>query len=78
MARQYCRYCSNMVCGDANYCTVRKACYSDKTIKRTNKCKDFVFNPIDALGENEKGYQPRPERLAYRKEIGVEYWETIT
>lgn len=56
---QYCRYCSNMVCGDANYCTVKKECFTDQYIKSTNNCKDFDFNPIDALGENVKGYQPR-------------------
>lgn len=48
-----------MVCGDANYCTEHKECYTDKQICRTNKCKDFSFNPIDALGKNAKGYQPR-------------------
>lgn len=57
--KQYCRYCSNMVCGDANYCTVKKWCLSDKYVKATNDCKHFEFNPIDALGENERGYQPR-------------------
>lgn len=51
-----------MVCGDANYCSVKQRCYSDEHIKRTNKCKDFEFNPIDALGENEKGYQPRQKK----------------
>lgn len=56
---QYCRYCSNMVCGDANYCSVRDKCYTDKQICRTNDCKDFKFNSIDALGINTKGYQPR-------------------
>ena len=56
---QYCRYCSNMVCGDANYCTEHKECFTDKQICRPNKCKQFVLNPIDALQLNEKGYQPR-------------------
>lgn len=57
--KQYCRYCSNMVCGDANYCTAKKKCFSDNYIKSTNDCKDFDLNPIDALGENEKGYQSK-------------------
>ena len=56
---QYCRYCANMVCGDANYCSKRKECYTDKQICRPNKCKDYDLNPIDAFGINEKGYQPR-------------------
>lgn len=59
---QYCRYCNNMVCGDANYCSVKKRCYSDEHIKRTNKCKDFEFNPMDALGENPDGYKPREKK----------------
>ena len=61
MAAQYCRYCSNMVCGDANYCTVREVCLTDEYIKRTNKCKDFDFNPLDALGLVHE-YQPRPKK----------------
>ena len=56
---QYCRYCSNMICGDENYCTEHKECYTDKQICRPNKCKDFDLNPIDALGINDKGYKPR-------------------
>lgn len=31
---------------------------SDATAKSPNRCHDFAFNPIDALGENEKGYIP--------------------
>jgi hypothetical protein len=48
-----------MVCGDSNYCTEHKECYTDKQICRPNKCKDFDLNPIDALGVNLKGYKPR-------------------
>ena len=56
---QYCRYCSNMCCGDANWCEVKQSTYSDSTIKAPNHCKFFEFNPIDALGENNKGYIPK-------------------
>lgn len=56
---QYCRYCNNMVCGDANYCTVHNECYSEEQICRPNKCKEFEFNRIDALWKNLKGYRPR-------------------
>ena len=56
---QYCRYCSNMCCGDANYCSAKKRTLCDRYIKQVNHCKDFEFNPIDALFENEKGYKPR-------------------
>ena len=68
---QYCRYCNNMVCGDANYCTVKDKCYSDEHIKRPNNCKDFELNPMDALFENERGYRPRktPEERAKIKLI---------
>lgn len=59
---QYCRYCAYMCCGDANYCSVKKRCYSDEHIKRTNKCKDFDLCPIDALGENTSGYKPRERK----------------
>ena len=59
---QYCRYCENMVCGDANYCSVKKRCYSDIHIRHTNRCKDFELNPIDALRMNENNYRPRPKR----------------
>ena len=58
---QYCRYCNNMVCGDANYCSLKQETYSDAQICRTNKCKDFELNPIDALGTG-KEYTPRERR----------------
>ena len=59
---QYCRYCSYMVCGDFNYCEIKKRSYSDEHIKHTNHCKDFDLNPIDAIRLNEKCYRPRPKR----------------
>lgn len=60
--RQYCRYCSYMCCGDANYCSRKAKCLSDSCIKRVNHCKDFSLNEIDTLGENEKGYKPRTKK----------------
>lgn len=59
---QYCRYCSYMVCGDLNYCSVKGRCYSDKAIRHTNNCKDFDLNPIDAIRLNDKNYKPRPKK----------------
>lgn len=59
---QYCRYCSSMVCGDVNYCAEKRLCMSDKQIKAPNHCKQFDFNSIDALGENERGYRPRENK----------------
>lgn len=32
---------------------------SEVSAKRTNNCKDFELNPIDAFHENERGYVPR-------------------
>lgn len=66
-----------MVCGDANYCSVKKACYSDVKIKRANKCKDFEFNPIDALYENKQGYVPRQRKDDIAHSAGFDYWETL-
>ena len=60
---QYCRYCNNMICGDANWCSIKKKTFSDEKIKSPNKCKDFNFNPIDALSENTKGYKERPVKI---------------
>ena len=55
---QYCRYCNNMVCGDANYCSVKEQTFSDAYICRTNRCKDFEFNEMDAL-DHSRIYKPR-------------------
>lgn len=57
--KQYCRYCAWMVVGDANYCSRQERTMSDGCAKSPNRCHDFTFNPIDAFGENEKGYHPR-------------------
>lgn len=57
--KQYCRYCCFLVCGDANYCEMRREIMSVAAAKSPNRCHDFAFNPIDAFGENEKGYIPR-------------------
>ena len=58
---QYCRYCGYMVCGDVNFCTEKGFALSDEQIKRTNKCKYFEINPIDALG-SDKQYCPRKQK----------------
>lgn len=56
---QYCRYCTFMCCGDVNWCAEKKVTFTDEQICRTNACKSFKLNPIDALGINTKGYSPR-------------------
>ena len=75
--RKYCRYCSHMVCGDANYCEVREKTYSDNYIKRVNNCKDFDLNPIDALMENPKGYTPRVHKNDKELEKQMEWSEVM-
>ena len=69
---QYCRYCNNLVTGNGTYCTFHMKELSDSYAKRTNKCKDFEFNPIDAYGENEKGYTPRKIKLEDGNQIRME------
>ena len=59
---QYCRYCCFMVCGDANYCTMKQKCYSEAHIKHSNTCKHSILNPMDALQENAQDYQPRQKK----------------
>lgn len=74
---QYCRYCNNMICGDANYCCVKKQTFSDEKLKVLNKCKDFEFNPIDALFENENGYKPRLVKSGPQQMQGQITWEEV-
>lgn len=72
MSNQYCRYCSFMVCGDANYCEVKHKTFSTKYIKRQNNCKFFVLNPMDALFENERGYRPRERKKDDGEQMRIE------
>lgn len=57
--KQYCRYCTYMVCGDFNYCEIKKKFFLKSTIKSINHCKYFKFNPMDALQENKNEYKPK-------------------
>lgn len=59
---QYCRYCAHLVTGNGIYCTELNKEISERTAKKTNKCKFFCLNTIDAFGENEKGYTPRKNK----------------
>ena len=59
---QYCRYCNHLVVGDAPYCSMHEFFVSESGAKRENKCKEFLFNPIDAFGENLNGYKPRAKK----------------
>lgn len=57
--KQYCRYCCYLTVGDVNYCGMQERTMSDAAAKSANRCHDFAFNPVDAFGENERGYTPR-------------------
>ena len=67
---QYCRYCSWFVTGNGNYCEKRQIEPSDDYAKRTNHCKDFDLNPVDAFG-NGKEYQPRKTKRNDGKQITI-------
>lgn len=69
---QYCRYCSWFVTGNGNYCLEKGIEPSDKYAKSPNNCKQFDLNPIDAFGENEKGYLPRKQRKKDGQQIRME------
>lgn len=56
--KQYCRYCSHCVYGDAVYCEVLNNTMSEKKAKRVNKCKHFELNEIDVFNIN-KTYKPK-------------------
>lgn len=60
--KQYCRYCAYLVCGDVCFCEKKNWVKTHSSCKQRNKCNNFEFNPIDALGENLKGYKPREEK----------------
>lgn len=61
---QYCRYCSALVVGDTAYCTTKQKQIPEHLAKTTNYCPFYDLNPVDAFGENEKGYQPRNAKAA--------------
>lgn len=61
---QYCRYCSDLVVGDTAWCCTKKKEIPEHLAKTTNYCPTYNFNPVDAFGENEKGYQPRCQKVA--------------
>ena len=67
---QYCRYCSDLVVGDIAYCTTKKKEIPEHLAKTTNYCPHYDFNPMDAFGENEKGYQPRNAKVVEQQRDG--------
>lgn len=64
---QYCRYCGDLAVGDVAYCSTKQKTIPEHLAKTTNYCPYYNFNPIDAFGENEKGYQPRNQKVAVQQ-----------
>lgn len=72
---QYCRYCAWFVAGNGEYCEAKGWEPTERYAKSPNRCKEFELNPVDAYGENLKGYQPRgkrPENEAKKNQIRME------
>ena len=59
--RQYCRYCTYMICGDTCFCQQKRKEMTEKQVVASNSCKLFEFTPEDALGTGHK-YTPRVYR----------------
>lgn len=68
-----CRHCTNMVCGDANYCEYTGETYSDGYIRARRNCPGFEYNPIDALTledpEFDRAMAEKRERELYEKRM---------
>jgi len=63
---QYCRYCEYAFKDHQSpcvYCAERGRFINRKQAKNTNNCKHFCLNPVDALRENVKGYQPTGRKI---------------
>lgn len=61
-----------MVCGNWNWCTLKKFTFTDKEICKTNKCRHFELNTIDALGINKDGYKPKERTIKEDNQIKFE------
>ena len=66
--RQYCRYCANCIAQDDDFavCETLDKYLSKASARRTNTCKHFSFNEIDAF-DLDKKYKPRAK--AEKEEI---------
>lgn len=68
-----CRHCTNMTCGDANYCEYTGETYGDGYIRAHRNCPGFEFNPIDALTledpEHDRAMDEKRERELYEKRM---------
>lgn len=70
--KQYCRYCAKCVQVDEDICHCEHltATFEGAKARRVNKCKDFVFNPIDVF-DLERKYKPRGEYQPREKKSKV-------
>lgn len=57
---QYCRYCCNssLIDDDLAHCNVKDIELDPPALKRSNRCKDFLFCELDVLTQT-RIYQPR-------------------
>lgn len=57
---QYCRYCCNasLIDDDLAHCNVKDIELGPPALKRSNRCKDFLFCELDVLTQT-RIYQPR-------------------
>lgn len=69
---QYCRYCTWFVTGNGNWCEKKQTERTDRQAKRTNSCRDFDLNPMDAYQENIIGYRPRKAAKKTYQQIRME------
>lgn len=59
--KQYCRYCSWLIYGDAPYCMAKDLVKTDASIRRVIVCPEFALSPLGDV-ETGKMYHPRQER----------------
>lgn len=58
MPKQYCRYCGFCSSGDLYYCSAHNKLLCESTIKRANKCRDFVLSDLGDV-DTGKPYKPQ-------------------
>lgn len=58
MPKQYCRYCGFCLSGDVYYCSAYDKLLRENTIKRANKCRNFVLSD---LGDVDTGKKYKPQ-----------------
>ena len=70
---QYCRYCERANRKDGIYsCANTGEILHRVKMKHTNKCKEFQYNPVDALRENVKGHKPTGRKIVQFGGMGVQ------